>query len=631
MSAALARPAAAPATPLRVALVGNPNTGKSTLFNALTGLRQRVANFPGVTVERAVGSYRSGGIAVTLTDLPGSYSLDPDSIDEQIAHDALLGRIAGLDRPDVVVVVVDAEQLERNLFFATQVIELGLPTVIALNHMDAVERRGVRVDVPELIHELGVTVIPVVATRGVGVETLRRAIGLAPSLPRATWRATRRAARAAGEHGADDARRRYARIGAVVAKTVTRPALSRATPSDLVDRVALHPLGGPLLFVALMALVFQAVFAWSEPATEGIERLLGALAGVIAAAMPAGDLRALLSDGVVGGVGSVLAFVPQITLLFLCIGALEESGYMARAAFMMDRHLRPLGLHGRSFIPLLSGYACAVPAILSARTIQSPRDRLATILVVPLVSCSARLPVYALLIAAAVPAGARVAGVGARGLLLLAMYALGTVAALAVAALARRTLLRGPMRPMLIELPAYSVPQPRTLAISAWHRASQFLRRAGTLIFAVSVALWALSTYPKAPGAEALAPEAARELSLSHSALGRMGRVVEPAVRPLGFDWKIGVGILASFTAREVFVTTTAATRPDLTPLVALGLMVFYVFAPMCASTLAVTAREAGGGTAGLGWAALQFAYMLSLAWVAALAVRLGGRAMGLA
>ena len=708
---------AADAAPLRVALIGNPNTGKSTLFNALTGLRQKVGNFSGVTVERVEGSYRGpDGRRVAVLDLPGSYSLSAGSPDEEIALEVLLGRgRRGRDvgRPDVVVVVADAQHLERNLFLASQVIELGLPVVVALNQIDAATAAGITIDVPELIHELGVTVIPTVAKRGEGVDHLRAAIAAAPALPRpdrrfalapATAEAlaplearlaeaglSASAARlealrllsvaAPEEHLAAiagleaevartkaaleragltpqrvEAAVRYEWIAGVVNRSVVATGGARGTLSDRIDAVVLNRFAGPLIFVGLMGLVFQGVFSWATPMMDGIEALIAALGAGVGSLLPAGDLRSLIVDGVIAGVGSVLVFLPQIAILFLFIGVLEDSGYMARAAFIMDRLMRRVGLHGKSFIPMLSGYACAVPAIMSTRTIEHPKDRLATIMVVPLMSCSARLPIYTLLIGAFVPATA-VAGVfDLQGLTMLGMYLLGTVSALAAAAVFRRTLLRGPVRPMILELPPYRMPSVRTLAITVAQRAKMFLRRAGTVILALSVLLWALATFPRTSPAAGLSEAAQQEQQLEYSALGRIGHAIEPVVRPLGYDWKIGVSIAASFAAREVFVSTmgtiygvgdadetSAALRDRLrterdarsgrvtySPLVAVGLMVFYVYALMCMSTIAVTVRETGGGRVGARWAALQFGYMLALAYGAAYVVYAGGRALGL-
>ena len=629
---------------LRVALVGNPNAGKSTLFNALTGMQQRVANFPGVTVEHAEGTYVHDLAPVRVLDLPGTYSLTPQSPDEVVALDVVQGRARGVAPADVIVIVVDATNLERHLFFATQVLELGRPVVIALNRMDRVAAEGTRIDIPELIHELGAVVIPISASRGGGIERLRHAIARATSLPAPTPRI--------GLGDETDVERRYGWIAGVVERCVVRLPRSPRTVSDRVDAVLLHRVWGLLIFLGVLLLAFQAMFTAARPLSDGIESLVGMAASLVVRVLPAGDLRSLIVDGAIGGAGSVLVFLPQIALLFLMIGVLEDSGYMARAAFVVDRYVRPLGLQGRSFIPLVSGYACAVPGIMATRTIQQREERLATIMVVPLMSCSARLPVYTLLIAAFVPQVLVGGVVGLQSVTMLGMYLLGTVAALAVAALFRRTLLRSDTRALIMELPPYSVPSVRVLLASVWQRVRIFLRRAGTVILAVSILLWSLGHYPQ-PAAGSVATA---EQQLSQSALGRVGHAIAPAVRPLGYDWKIGVSMIASFAAREVFVSTMGtiysvgdesdasspalATRlreerdphtgaPVYTPLVAVGLMVFYVFALMCTSTVAITVRECGGGWRGVGWAALQFGYMLALAYGAALLVYRGGLALG--
>jgi ferrous iron transport protein B len=732
---------AAPQGSLRVALVGNPNTGKTTLFNALTGMRQRVANFAGVTVERVEGSYRGpNGQRVTVLDLPGSYSLSAHTPDEAIALDVLLGRAADVPLPEVIVVVVDAQNLERNLFLLSQLLELGRPLVVALNQADAAEADGIRIDIVELINELGVTVVPTVATKGHGVDRLRHAIARAAELPLPARKFELPAAVASaiapiedalerqgfsrsqaeletlillgtassqvpvpgskkGAHSVgagnwdlgallDDARAklsgaghntasleaelRYQWITGVVQRTVAHTTPRTRSVTDRVDAVLLHRVWGPLIFIAIMALMFQAIFSWAQPLMDAVEVVLGDVASAVGALLPPGDLRSLITDGVIAGVGSVLVFLPQIAILFLFIGILEDSGYMARAAFIMDRYMRRVGLHGRSFIPLISGYACAVPAIMSTRTIERPADRLATMMVVPLMSCSARLPVYTLLIGAFVPSVAVLGIFDLQGVTLLAMYLLGTITALGVAFVFRRTLLKGRVQPLILELPPYRIPSPRTLVTTVVQRASLFLRRAGTIILALSVVLWALASYPKAvpssqfpvpiagtgnlePGTGNPGDAALQEYQLAHSALGYLGRGIEPLVRPLGFDWKIGVSIVSSFAAREVFVSTMgtiygvgaddgatskalpdrlraerdASGRPAYTTLTALGLMVFYVYALMCMSTVAVTVREAGGGRQGWRWAGLQFGYMLVLAYGASWLVRQIGLAMG--
>ncbi len=438
------------------------------------------------------------------------------------------------------------------------------------------------------------------------------------------------------------------------AVTHARPA--GATVTDRIDAVVLHRVAGPLIFLALMAVVFQSIFTWAAPLMDWIEGGFGWLGGAVGALLPAGDLQSLVVDGIIAGVGSVLVFLPQIAILFLFLGFLEDTGYMARAAFIMDRFMRGVGLHGRSFIPLLSGYACAVPGVMSARTIESHKDRLVTIMVLPLMSCSARIPVYTLLIGSFIPPVV-VGGVfNLQGVTLLAMYLLGTLTALAFAALFKRTLLKGQARPMIMELPPYRLPRPRVLLSNVWQRSKMFLRRAGTVILAISIVLWGLATYPKTEVAPGTPDEVAQEQRLENSILGTLGHAVEPLVRPLGYDWKIGVSIVSSFAAREVFVSTmgtiygvgaadetSMALRDRLraerhpgtgalvySPLVAVGLMVFYVYALMCVSTVAVVHRETGGGRAGLKWASFQFAYMLALAYGAAFLVYRGGLALGI-
>ena len=699
---------------IRVALVGNPNTGKSTLFNALTGMRQRVGNFAGVTVERVEGSMRGPqGEKLTIVDVPGCYALSPASPDEEIALRVLRGT-GGEPLPDVIVVVADALHLERNLYLVSQVLELGIPTVVALNQIDAAADAGVEVDAVALIHELGAPVIPTIATRGEGLDVLRKAMVSVLDLPLPTRPfpvstdvadAVAALAETLQAHGAtstiaahdalrllavpvleswygndrsaiapmvDEARisiaaaglnprsleaeLRYGWSSGVVARTVIHHNAGARTTSDRIDAVVLHRVWGPVLFIAVMIFVFQGIFTWAQPAMAAVEWLVAQLGDAVGALLPAGDVRGLLVDGVIGGVGSVLVFLPQIAMLFLFIGILEDSGYMARAAYLMDRLMRRVGLHGKSFIPMISGFACAVPAIMATRTIEERKDRLATIMVVPLMSCSARLPVYTLLIGAFVPPVALLGGLfSLQGVTMLMMYLLGTVTALLVAAVFKRTLLRGPVRPMILEMPAYRLPNLRTLLQNVWHRAQLFLQRAGTVILSCSVILWALATYPRTTVPAGIDESRAHEMQLENSALGHVGRVIEPLVRPLGYDWKIGVSIAASFAAREVFVSTmgtiygvgevdetstalrqrlrseinTETGQPRYSILVAIGLMVFYVYALMCISTVAVTVREAGGGRTGWGWAVIQFGYMLGLAYIAALAVYQGGRLMG--
>ncbi len=699
--------------PLRVAIVGNPNTGKTTLFNALTGLRQRVGNFAGVTVERVEGSFRmDDGRRVSVLDLPGSYSLSAGSPDEQIALEVLLKRDSGHWLPDVVLVVVDANHMERNLFLTSQIMELGIPVVVALNQIDIAEAEGVDINVPDLISELGVIVVPTVARRSEGVDVVKRALFTAASLPAPERRfvlpdavretlaplqelleehglnanaAAMESLRLVGiDHieahlhnvpglqqtvasvvhnlakagfipGRYEADVRYAWIHGVTDRTITRRTERELTLSDRIDRVVLHRVMGPIVFLVLMAIVFQSVFTWAEPVMDFVEGGIASIGELIRNFIPEGDLQSLLVDGVIAGVGAVLVFLPQIAVLFIFIGILEHTGYMARAAYLMDRIMRKVGLQGKSFIPMLSGYACAVPGIMATRTIEDRRDRLTTIMVVPLMSCSARLPVYTLLIGAFVPPIALFAGINLQGFTMLVMYLLGTVTALIIAAFFRRTLLKGPVRPMILELPPYRWPSMHSLGVSVWQRCLMFVQRAGTVILSLTIVLWALATWPRSDIPDSVPEEMRQEMQLEHSFLGRMGKAVEPAVRPLGYDWKIGVSIVASFAAREVFVSTMGtiygvgdpeetgdrALREKLiaernpvtgatvyTPLVAVNLMVFYVFALMCISTVAITVRETGGGKTGWGWAGLQFGYMLVLAYGSAWLVYRIGLAM---
>ena len=699
---------------MRIALIGNPNTGKSTLFNALTGLRQKVGNYSGVTVERIEGKYRSeSGTNVAVLDLPGTYSLSATSPDEEIALSVLIGLAPGVPAPDVVVLVLDASNLERNLFLASQVLELGLPVVIALNQVDTAAASGIRVDAVELAMQLGAQVVETVAIRGQGIDVLRRAIERAGDLPLPTrqFRLPEQLFRAvqpveaslvrAGFHPstaamealrllavdpgghlngveglqveverarttltqegfhtrAIEAEVRYGWISEVIAAVVHRFGSAGTTLTDRIDAVILHRVLGPIIFLVLMGLVFQSIFSWAEPIMGAVEAVVGALGAAAAAAIPEGDLQSLVVDGVIAGVGAVVVFVPQIAILFLFIGFLEATGYMARAAFIMDRFMRGVGLHGRSFIPMLSGYACAVPGIMAARTIENPKDRLATIMVVPLMSCSARIPVYTLLIGSFIPPVMIGGFMNLQGLTLLGMYLLGTVAALVVAGIFKKTLLKGPSQPMIMELPPYRLPNLKSLLLGVSQRAGIFLKRAGTIIFALSIVLWALATYPKVEVPAGVTPEAAQELQLAESFLGRAGHAFEPVVEPLGYDWKIGVSIISSFAAREVFVATmgtiygvgsgedeTSVTLRErlqaetdasgalvYTPLVALSLMVFYVFAMMCISTNAVVVRETGGGLKGLKWAVFQFGWMFALAYGAAFIVYRGGLLLGLA
>ena len=681
-----------------VAIAGNPNCGKSTIFNALTGLRQKVGNYPGVTVERKEGSFfGSHGEPMNLLDLPGSYSLQTRSPDEAVARDVLLGRLPGIPRPDVIICVVDASNLERNLYLVAQLLELQLPVVVALNMVDMAEQAGIVIDLAALREKLGVPVIPTVATKGSGLIELKQALSQT-SLPRPVYRApmpavfeeeaqalasqlpvspdlaypealllltlhdqalddlaahdpdviraTRAAQRRLREAEVDpmsapvDAR--YAWIQSVCNAAVRKRHRQDLSFSDRLDVWLTHRLWGWIVFLGAMALMFVCIFWVAQKPMEWIDAGFGALSGWIASGLPASDLRSLLTDGVIAGVGGVVIFLPQILILYFFLGLLEDSGYMARAAFIMDRLMSRVGLHGKSFIPMLSSFACAIPGIMATRTIENRKDRLVTILVAPLMSCSARLPVYALMIAVLLPT----ATLWHKSGIMLAMYLIGIVAAFAMAWLFKSTLLRSETPMLLLEMPPYRWPAPRTILLRMWERSLLFLRRAGTIILALAIVLWALATYPKPKD-----PDASPADAIAYSVAGRMGHAIEPIIRPLGYDWKIGIGLIGSFAAREVFVGTmaivynienadddnteplrdtmraerTADGRPVFTPLVCVGLMVFYVLAMQCISTLAIVRRETNSWR----WPLFQLVYMTVLAYLGALVVYQGGRLLG--
>jgi len=753
-----------------VVLTGNPNCGKTTLFNALTGLRAKVGNYAGVTVERKEGKLLGApaGSNIQVLDLPGTYSLSPNSLDEQISRDVLLNRLPELPPPDLIAVVVDASNLQRNLYYATQVVELGHPTIIALNMIDVAEANGHHIDEKKLSELLGVPVMPIIASNGTGLAELKQAV--ISEIGRA--RHSVRAGDVASESGANvpppykpqlfcqlpglfrieataladllaetfkerrlqataeallllsnekalasstshypqkiqdavaAARKRleaqeidwrgapiewrYARIAEIQQAVTSELAPPGEIFSDKLDRVLTHKFWGTLIFIATMALMFQSIFTFAHYPMDALQSAVDWLGGTVAKIIPPGDLNSLIVDGVIAGVGAVVVFLPQILLLFLFIGLLEDTGYMARAAFLMDRLMSKVGLHGKSFIPMLSSFACAIPGIMATRTIESPKDRLVTILVAPLMSCSARLPVYTLLIAACIPNITVLGFFKLTGLTMLAMYLLGIVVALLMAWLFKKTLLKGETPMLIMELPPYKRPLVRVVVRHMWDRSKVFLRRAGTVILGINILLWFLATYPKNSASEAKylqarAAEAAKinpnaktreqidrltgELKananrdatqtevldslqsldkaqageqLRNSFAGKMGRAIEPIIAPLGFDWKIGIGIITSFAAREVFVSTMSTVynvgssedtgtktklvetlkqqknpkngRPLYTPLLAVTLMVFYVFAMQCASTVAIVRRETNSWK----WPLFQWAYMGILAW----------------
>jgi ferrous iron transport protein B len=601
-----------------VALLGNPNCGKTALFNLLTGSRQKVANYAGVTVERKEGRFSTAaGRDVRVLDLPGAYSLHPRSPDERVTADVLYGRAAGEKRPDLVVCVVDATNLRRNLRLVLAAKRLRLPCVVALNMMDLAGRRGLKVDPAALSRELGVPVIPTVAVKSDGAQALRALLADAAAWPKQDY---------AGElpAGAEaDPRGDHAAVRAILGRLGLDESLPHLA-SDRIDRVVLHPVFGPLLLAVVLFLVFQAVFAWAEAPMGWIEAATAWAGDLLTSLMPDGWLRSLLVDGVIAGAGGVLVFLPQIVILFFFILVLEESGYLPRAAFLLDRLMGGVGLSGRSFIPLLSSFACAIPGIMAARTIANPRDRLVTILIAPLMTCSARLPVYALLIGAFIPRRQVWGGLELQGLVLLVLYVAGIAGALAVAWVLKRLTARRQVRTLMMELPMYHLPALRNVAIGLWQRVAIFVRRVGGIILALTVVMWFLASFP-APPPGATGP------AIEYSLAGILGRALAVVFEPIGFNWQISIALVPGLAAREVAVgalgtvyalsATGEDTAGALAPLIAqdwglataLSLLVWYVFAPQCLSTLAVIRRETGGWR----WAALTAGYLFALAYLA--------------
>jgi ferrous iron transport protein B len=596
-----------------VAIVGPPNSGKSTLFNRLTGLRQKVANFPGVTVEHRMGRVRlENDQAVYVVDLPGVYSMHPRTEDERVTHDVLAGTMKGLPKPDAVMLILDSTNLNRHLALAAPILSLGLPTLVILNMADDLAGRGGEVDAAELSKQLNTPVALVSASKGVGVrkvfEFLADATLRQPPPPPLLQLPIIYDVPKTRDWAANLGRRTNYRAPAP-------PLWTRR-----LDAIFLHPVVGPLVFLLVVIGVFQTIFAGARPLMDAVQAAIQVSGRWIGAALPDSPLRSLIVDGIWSGVGSVIVFLPQILLLFLFIGILEDSGYLARAALIADRTMAKMGLQGKSFIPLLSAYACAVPAIMATRTIENKRDRIATILIAPFMTCSARLPVYTLVIAAFIPEKPLL-GVffGTRAAALLGLYVLGFLAAILTARLLKSTVLKSTRSPFMLEMPPYRWPTWQSLALRLIDRSKVFLRRAGTVILAVAIVIWVLSNLPlhngKAPGIE-------------HSLAAAVGHAVEPAIRPLGFNWKIGIGLITSLAAREVIVGTLgtiygiegtsqstdlqATLRHELTPGGAAALLVFFAFAMQCMSTLAVVRRETGGWR----WPAIQFAYMTVFAYV---------------
>ena len=706
MTESVQKPAGPGRSPV-YALVGNPNCGKSTLFNALTGLKQKVGNYPGVTVEKKTGTtYSQHGRPITVLDLPGTYSLAARSPDEAIVRDVLFGRRADMAQPDRIICIVDTTNLERNLYLVHQVLDLGRPVILVLNMMDLATNAGLDLRVARLEHELGIPVIPCEAVNSKGVLELRLAMSRADlPLPRHRWDIPAPIAPAVAELQAslveNDGKQpliaraealllltdqnpvrvagsmplsertsailagwkkrwegegidwsgtlvksRYDAITRLCAEVVQHAASTGPGASDRIDSVVVHPLWGWLVLGAIMTVLFLSIFTLAEYPMNWIDAQVATLGAWVKGVMPPGDLRDLITDGAVAGVGGVVVFLPQILILFFFLGLLESTGYMARAAFIMDRLMSRVGLNGKSFIPLLSSYACAIPGIMATRTIEDTKDRLVTILVAPLMSCSARLPVYLLMIAALLP-GDRVS-VGAKVGLMVLMYALGTFGAFGFAWLFKKFLLKGEPPLMIMELPPYRLPRMKDVLFHMIERAGLFLRRAGTIILGISIVLWFLTAYPRHPGS------ATPQEQIAHSFAGTAGRVLEPVIKPLGFDWRIGIGLVTSFAAREVFVSSMAVVfsvdhfeggkhaditplrtalktaiwpdgRPLFTPLVCLTLMIYYVFAMQCMSTVVVVKRETNSWR----WPLFQTAYMTGTAWLVCFVVFQAGRALG--
>lgn len=664
------------------ALVGNPNCGKTTLFNALTGMRQKVGNYPGVTVERKEGTcYGQHGEEFRIIDLPGAYSLNARSPDEEILRDVLLGRRNDTPTPDAVIVILDASNPERNLYLATQVLELGLPTILVLNMIDVADSQKIKLD-PEVISQsFGVPVIPMQANSRKGLPELRIAMShsdlpispLRIPLPDDTQELLEKFSTSQSDdkktlhnnrsalylideatkksHSNNDWENhliaaRYDAIQKICENAVQQSTQHSPTVTDRLDTFLLHKVWGWVALIGIMTLIFALIFSYAEIPMGWIDSAFTALADKVTTLMPAGDLRDLITDGVIAGVGGVVIFLPQILILFFFIGLMEDTGYMSRVAFMMDRLMAKVGLNGKSFVPLLSSYACAIPGIMATRTIENPKDRLITILVAPWASCTARLPVYLLMIAVLIP-GSKIPLL-TKVCFMIGLYVLGTLAIFILAWVFNKIFHRKGKTAPIMELPLYKSPSWKTLILHLWERTRIFIRRAGTVILGISILLWAAENYPKTPGADP-------STQVEHSYAGKIGHAIEPIIKPLGYDWKIGIGLIASFAAREVFVSAMSitynveqggededaaletlrqrlrnakranGTTPVFTPLVCLSLMVFYLFAMQCISTIAVVRRETNSWR----WPMFQIAFMTSTAYVAALIIYQGGQLLG--
>jgi len=617
----------------RIALIGNPNSGKTALFNALTGSRQKVANYAGVTVEKKEGVVTTAsGRTLSVLDLPGTYSLRARSPDEAVTRDAVLGRLAGEATPDVLVCVADATNLRLVLRLILELRQVGRPMVLALNMYDIAQRQGLRIDIEGLSREIGAPIVTTVATRKRGIDELVAQLEVRVAAMDAAgeltgqneWR----------EPTAAEIREAHAKAQRIM-KTYVRPPEHPDTMTGKVDAVLLHPLAGLVILFALLFVMFQAVFAWAGPLMDGTEAGIAWLGSAAAALIPDGLLQSLIVDGLIAGVGSVLVFLPQILILFLFIILLEDFGYMARAAFLMDKIMGGAGLHGRAFIPLLSSFACAIPGVMATRVIDSKRDRLTTIMVAPLMTCSARIPVYTLIIAAFIPERTVWGFANLQGLVMFGLYAAGITSALAVSFVARRLFWRGQVEPFLMELPTYKTPDPMNVLRNLWLRAQIFISRAGRIILPLNVLIWVLATFPSPP-------EGAEGPAIDYSFAGQLGHMIQPLLAPIGFNWQMSVALIPGMAAREVAVgalgtvyavadaeehvgTLAGALSVDWTLAMGLSFLAWYVFAPQCAATLAVVKRETNSWL----WPSVMFFYLVALAYLAAFGVYNAAVALG--
>ena len=608
---------------VRLGFLGSPNSGKTTIFNALTGLRAKVGNYPGVTVERREGKLRKSNKNITLIDLPGTYSLQPISSDEEVVSSLLTGRSEGNSVPDGLVLTVDACSIERSLLLVVQALRLGIPLCLTITMMDELKARGGQIDLEKLSSALGIPVVGVVGNKGIGLDKLKNLTQnieewQVPILPPPS---------------------KTQELSGWIASVLSRggyEAPEKDRRSDRIDRILLHPFWGSLAFIAVMLFFFQIIFTWAEPAMDAIDFGVNLLQLKVENIVKPGLLRSFLTDGVLAGVGSVIIFLPQITLLFAILAFLEAVGYMARAAFVVDRAMGKIGLEGRAFVALLSSYACAIPGIMAARTVPSPRQRLVTILVAPLMTCSARLPVYTLLISAFIPRDISVGPLGIQGLTLFGLYLGGGVAAFLFAGLIKKFVVKGDDLPFYLELPPYRLPQLKVVARQVWDRASSFLKRAGTIILSVAIILWTLMTFPETDFPDGTPEVLTKKMAIEQSFAGRLGKTIEPVIEPLGFDWKIGIGLIASLAAREVIVATLAQVyavggedeslreamekdknpktgRKVFTAATVGSMLVFFVFALQCTSTIAVMRRETNSWR----WPLFAFSYLLLIAYSA--------------